>query len=66
MSATSSCRTFMATEVDLWKLIWRPVASEKSSKMVLRIAIEAGFPLVIIRVSSAYCKTGHAREGSIG
>jgi hypothetical protein len=56
----------MAMEVDLWKLIWRPVASEKSSKMVLRIAIEAGFPLVIIRVSSAYCKTGHAREGSIG
>ena len=66
MSMATSGATCIRTKVDLWKLMVRPVAAEKSSTIDLRVRIEATSPLVTIRVSSAYWSTGHGREGTTG
>jgi hypothetical protein len=51
----------MRIKQDLWKLIVRPVAAVKSSRMCLRWIVEDKSAQQRIRVSSAYWRIGHGR-----
>lgn len=49
-------------KVDLWKLMWRPVAQEKLSRMFFRFVTPSMSPLIRMSVSSAYWSTGQGRR----
>lgn len=66
MAADRSSGQCMGINPDLWKLMARPVARAKESRMVLRVAADWGSARQRIRVSSAYWSTGQGSEGSIG
>ena len=61
MAAAVESSTFIGTKVDLWKLISRPVAKAKSSRILLSRTMAAAVLSVNIKVSSAYCRTGQGR-----
>jgi hypothetical protein len=57
---------FIGTRVVLSKLMESPVASAKSCKIFFRFWAAVGVARSMIRVSSAYCKTGQGMSSSRG
>lgn len=53
MSRASTVEMCKGTQVDLWKLMVKPVTREKSFKILLRPRIEPRSPLTRIKVSFA-------------
>ena len=66
MEEASSRGTLMGTKVLLWKLMSRPEAREKSSRIFLRLATSEGTARTIMRVSSVYWRVGQGMSSTRG